>query len=57
MNSLVSVLEKYDKFASLIKDVKQGVNPIMLSGLTDGGKVPFFCCANVCRKSGLYCYI
>ena len=39
MNSLVSVLEKYDKFASLIKDVKQGVNPIMLSGLTDGGKV------------------
>ncbi len=39
MNSLISILEKYDKFNSYIKDVKQGVSPIMLSGLTDSGKV------------------
>ena len=39
MNSLINILEKYDKFNSYIKDVKQGVNPIMLSGLTDSGKI------------------
>ena len=39
MNSLINILEKYDKFNNYIKDVKQGVNPIMLSGLTDSGKV------------------
>ena len=39
MNSLISILEKYDKFNSYIKDIKQGVTPIMLSGLTDSGKV------------------
>ena len=39
MNSLISILEKNDKFSSYIKDVKQGVTPIMLSGLTDSGKV------------------
>lgn len=39
MNSLISILEKYDKFNCYIKDVKEGVNPIMLSGLTDSGKV------------------
>lgn len=39
MNSLINILEKYDKFNSYIKDIKQSVNPIMLSGLTDSGKV------------------
>ena len=39
MNSLISILEKHDKFNSYIKDVQKGVNPIMLSGLTDSGKV------------------
>ena len=39
MNSLISILEKYDKFSSYVKDIKQGVTPIMLSGLTDSGKV------------------
>ena len=39
MNSLINILEKYDKFNSYINDVKQGVTPIMLSGLTDSGKV------------------
>ena len=39
MNSLVRVLEKQDKFNSLIKDIKNGVNPILLSGLPDGGKM------------------
>ena len=39
MNSLIGILEKYDKFSSYVKDIKQGVTPIMLSGLTDSGKV------------------
>ena len=39
MNSLIGILEKYDKFNSYIKDVKQGVSPMMLSGLTESGKV------------------
>ena len=39
MNSLISILEKKDKFKAYIEDVKKGVNPMMLSGLTDSGKV------------------
>ena len=39
MNSLLKVLEKQDKFSKFIKDIKNGVNPILLSGLTDGGKM------------------
>ena len=39
MNSLISILEKKDKFKAYIDDVKKGVNPMMLSGLTDSGKV------------------
>ena len=39
MNSLISVLEEQDKFNSYIKDVKNDVNPILLSGLTDGGQI------------------
>ena len=39
MNSLIGILEKYEKFSSYVKDIKQGVTPIMLSGLTDSGKV------------------
>ncbi len=39
MNSLINILEKHDKFNQYIKDINKGVNPIMLSGLTDSGKV------------------
>ena len=39
MNSLLGILEKNDKFNSYIKDLNEGVNPMMLSGLTDSGKV------------------
>ena len=39
MNSLIKVLEKQDKFNKYIQDVKNKVNPILLSGLTDGGKI------------------
>ena len=39
MNSLIKALEKQDKFNTYIRDVKNGVNPMLLSGLTDGGKI------------------
>ena len=39
MNSLVQLLEKQDKFKSYIEDIEKNVNPILLSGLTDGGKM------------------
>lgn len=38
MNSLIKALEKQDKFNKYINDIKNEVNPILLSGLTDGGK-------------------
>ena len=41
MNELIKVLPNYKKFNSYIEDVKKGVSPIMLSGLTDVGKVHF----------------
>ena len=41
MNNIVKILPNYKKFNSNIQDVKSGITPIMLSGLTDSGKVHF----------------
>ncbi len=41
MNDIVKILPNYKKFSSYIQDVKQGTTPIMLSGLTDSGKIHF----------------
>ncbi|MCL2342099.1 MAG: DEAD/DEAH box helicase, partial [Firmicutes bacterium] len=41
MNELVKILPNFKKFNSYIDDIKNGTNPIMLSGLTDTGKVHF----------------
>ena len=41
MNDIVKILPNYKKFSSYIQDVKNGTTPIMLSGLTDAGKVHF----------------
>ena len=41
MNSLVKVMPNFKKFNDYIFDIKKGVNPIMLSGLTDVGKIHF----------------
>ena len=41
MNDIVKILPNYKKFSSYIQDVKNGITPIMLSGLTDAGKVHF----------------
>lgn len=41
MNDIIKILPNYKKFNSYIEDVKANVNPIMLSGLTDSGKVHF----------------
>ena len=35
MNESIKVLPNYKKFNSYIEDVKNGISPIMLSGLTD----------------------
>ena len=39
MDSLVKILEREEKFNNYINDVKNGINPILLSGLTDGAKM------------------
>ena len=39
MNSLLKVVPNFKKFNDYIFDVKKGTNPIMLSGLTDVGKI------------------
>ncbi len=39
MNSLIKVIPNVKKYKSYIEDVKSGITPIMLSGLTDNGKV------------------
>ena len=39
MNSLVKIVPNVKKYKSFLDDVKAGVSPIMLSGLTDNGKV------------------
>ena len=41
MNDIIKILPNYKKFSSYIQDVKNGTTPIMLSGLTDAGKVHF----------------
>ena len=41
MNELVKILPNFKKFNDYINNVKQGVNPIMLSGLTDSAKAHF----------------
>ena len=41
MDGTVKILPNFKKYNSYIEDVKQKVNPIMLSGLTDSGKVHF----------------
>ena len=39
MNSLLKVLPQMSKYNDYIFNVKKGTNPIMLSGLTDTGKI------------------
>ena len=39
MNSLVKVVPNVKKYKAFLDDIKAGVTPIMLSGLTDNGKV------------------
>ena len=39
MNSLLKVMPNIEKYNNYIFDVKKGVSPIMLSGLTDAGKI------------------
>ena len=41
MNDTIKILPNYKKFNSYIGDVKNNISPIMLSGLTDSGKVHF----------------
>ena len=41
MNDIVKILPNYKKFNSYIQDVKNQNTPIMLSGLTDTGKIHF----------------
>ena len=39
MNDIIKVLPNFKKFNDYIENVKNRTNPIMLSGLTDSGKV------------------
>ena len=41
MNEIIKVLPNFKKYNSYIEDVKKGVSPIMLSGLTDVSKIHF----------------
>ena len=41
MDESIKILPNFKKFNSYINDVKQGISPIMLSGLTDSAKVHF----------------
>ena len=41
MNDIVKILPNFKKFSSYIEDIKKGTTPIMLSGLTDAGKIHF----------------
>ena len=41
MDEIIKVLPNFKKFNSYIEDVKNGINPIMLSGLTDVAKIHF----------------
>ena len=40
-NNIVKILPNFKKFNDYISNVKNNTNPIMLSGLTDSGKVHF----------------
>ena len=39
MNSLVKVVPNVKKYKTYLEDVKNKINPMMISGLTDSGKV------------------
>ncbi len=39
MNSLVKIIPNVKKYKSYINDVKSNISPMMISGLTDSGKV------------------
>ena len=41
MNSLVKIVPNVKKYKAYIEDLKNGVSPIMISGLTDSGKMHF----------------
>lgn len=41
MNSTIKILPNFKKYTSYIEDIKNNISPIMLSGLTDSGKVHF----------------
>ena len=41
MDESIKILPNFKKFNSYIDDVKQGISPIMLSGLTDVAKIHF----------------
>ncbi len=41
MNEIIKILPNFKKFNDYIENVKNKTNPIMLSGLTDSGKVHF----------------
>ena len=41
MNDIVKILPNFKKFNDYISNVKDNTSPIMLSGLTDSGKVHF----------------
>ena len=41
MTELIKVLPNFKKFSDYIENVKKKTSPIMLSGLTDGGKIHF----------------
>lgn len=41
MNELVKILPQFNKYNSYLKDIKNNISPIMLSGLTDTAKVHF----------------
>mgnify|MGYP000136324416 FL=1 len=41
MDESIKILPNFKKFNSYIGDVKQGISPIMLSGLTDVAKIHF----------------
>ncbi len=41
MDEIVKVLPNFKKFNNYINNIKEGTSPIMLSGLTDSGKIHF----------------
>ena len=58
MNSLIKVVPNIKKYKSFIDDVKSGTTPIMLSGLTDNGKVHLAYSTRILqRKTDMYYYI